>query len=474
MKRKHLLALFATLLLGSQAYALDVSNFESGEVVQYPLVMLRGDTTGDDSVAINVVNRSSKMDSRSMNGLVSKGRFKLFAELVPGKNELKITHGGDHKLFRLTYKPQSNSYKVRAVFYTDNTGDTTYESQLDEPQDFHAKWDASLKLLQCFTADWMNKNGHGRRTFNLELDKNGKVIVHIIKSPKSFEELQKVNGGQAFQMAYADIMKQLPQDKKKYKNLVQIAWSRHDKETGHASGYAALGGGGVGLMGGACFYTWPSGVTNIVNTFTSEMQIDTKNFHADGGDAIFRTAGNTLGASLHELGHAFGLPHTSTKAGLGSAIMFHGYQMGRYVAFADPPWRGNGNKWVPYDEAKESKSIYLAPVSAAALAPTRFFAMTDREYTAKNSIQFGLDDTKKRVKISSADGLAFACIELPGNAEKYREFPVNGKKIKEVFISIDKVVKEFGTDNLTIRVVDAMGHLKNKNLAQLIEKKDKG
>lgn len=451
------------------ALALEVTNFENNERVGNPLVMLRGDTGGDAKSPFSVCNISSKKESRKMEGLVSNGRFKAFAELVPGKNVLELSHGGDKRHFNLDYTPQSNPYKVRAVFYTDSSGDTTYESQLDEAQDYKAKWDAALKLLQCYTAEWMHRNGHGRRTFNLELDQNGEVVVNIIQASRGFDELQAVDGNQAFQMVYRDIHQQLPEDGDRYKNLVQVAWSRHNHKTGQASGYAALGGGGVALMGGACFYTWPSGVKNIQKTFMSEVLIDSKKFHADGGDAIFKTAGNTLGASLHELGHAFGLPHTNPKVGLGNAVMFYGYQMNRYATFADPPWGGNGNKWSTFDEKKEFESIYLSKVSCAALVPTRFFSMVDREYSQDNSIKISLDESQSHVVVRSNDGLAFVCAEIPGAAERFKQIGAQ-PLLKEFRMPIKTLVEAYETDKLTIRVVDWMGHLRHESLDKLIRR----
>ena len=371
-----ILAVMASHLIAANA-PITITNYNDNETIGYPLVLLRGDLADSSLGTVTVVNKSSKIDSCRMDGLASKGRFKAFAELVPGKNILEVKTDKDNISFTLNYEPQTNPYKVRAIHFTDNTGNPEFQSQIKDDQNYREKWDASLKLMQSFTADWMNERGYGRRTFNLELDEAGKVIVHIVKAEQSFEQLQTLNGMQAYFAASKAIDEQLPRGP--YKNLVTVAWSHHDPETGNASGYAALGGGGISTMGGACFYTWPTGVKNIQKTFMSDVQIDTKNFHADGGDAIYRTASNTIGASIHELGHAFGLPHTNPQKGFGNAIMFHGYLINRYATFTDPPYNGNGFQWRTFDEEFERKNTYLAPVSCAALAPTRHFALTSRK-----------------------------------------------------------------------------------------------
>ena len=446
-----------------------VTNYEYNETIRYPLVLLRGDLKDTTLTRVTAVNESSKMDSSRMEGLASQGRFKVFAELVPGKNNLTVKTDKDSIAWVLNYKPQTNPYKVRAVHFTDNTGNPSFENQTKGDQDYRARWDAALKLMQTYTADWMNERGYGRRTFNLEFDENGKVIVHIVKAERSFDELQKLDGMQAYGAAGRAIRNQLP--KGPYKNLVTVAWSRHNPETGKASGYAALGGGGVSTMGGACFYTWPAGVENIQKTFMSDVQIDTEKFHSDGGEAVYRTAANTLGAALHELGHAFGLPHTNPQKKLGNAIMFHGYLMNRYAAFADPPWKGNKFQWRPFDEKFERENTFLAPVSCAALAPTRYFALDERDYTQNNTIRFSLDRKTKELVVASDEGLKFVCVELPGKAEKWEDISAMEQPPKEIRITFKEIGEYYKTTDVTVRAVDAMGHLRNTKLPNLLNEK---
>jgi hypothetical protein len=72
---------------------------------------------------------------------------------------------------------------VQVVFMTDRTGNTRYQTpRQNEPQNFRAKLDATMKLIQCFTAEQMNDLGFGRLTFNLEWDKDGNVEVRKLVS----------------------------------------------------------------------------------------------------------------------------------------------------------------------------------------------------------------------------------------------------------------------------------------------------
>ncbi len=460
---------FLSCLIGVPAAAEDkppiaVTNYASGETVRYPLVLLRG-TLGDATLeSVTVTNESSKLDSREMAGNARKGRFKALAELVPGKNSLVVQADKSRIPFTLIYKPQTSPYKIRAVLFADKTGNPTYDTPFkDDSQDYKAKWDAALKLMQTFTADEMYRQGYGRRTFNLELDENGKVIVHIVKGKGSFEEMQKLSGYDAYDASAAAIGEQLPHGP--FKNLVCVAFSRHVKGTGAATAYAALGGGDVALMGGACFYTWPTGVKNIRKTFMSDVQIDEKNFHADdiGRFAVWATAATTVGSGLHEIGHALTLPHTKNYP---NGIMLRGADtLNRYLGFVDPPCRWHQD----YREFKDGEEPCWSDVCAVALAPSRWLSMDDRKYTEKNTIRFSLDAGTGDLVVRSDDGLAFACVEIPGSSEKFDKRASLAALPKEIRMPLADIAKYYKTSQLMIRAEDGTGHYRDAFLGEMLD-----
>jgi len=175
-----LLALFASPFASAATPPITITNYKPDEEIRYPVPLIKG-TLDDAAVTeITLINTSSKRDTREMNGLAHKGQFKVMTELLPGENKLIFRSGKNEFPLTLRYKPQTTPYFVRAIYLTDNTGDTTYETPLEkDPQDYAAKLDTALKLMQTFTAERMNDLGFGRTTFNLEFDNNGKVIVHL-------------------------------------------------------------------------------------------------------------------------------------------------------------------------------------------------------------------------------------------------------------------------------------------------------
>lgn len=459
-------ACMAAVLSGCAAGGnLAVDNYQNGETVRYPLVLLRG-RLGDPSIAeVTATNASSKRDTAQMQGVAHKGQFKVLAELVPGENRLSLRAGDQVADFVLNYKPQTNPYKVRAVIFADKSGDPTYQSQFTgDAQNYRDKWDAALKMLQMFTAEEMLRNGYGRKTFNLELDADGKVVVHVVKGTGSFEEMQKLPGGAAYGAAADAIHQQLPGGL--YKNLVCVAFSRHVKETGHATAYTALGGGDVAMMGGACFYTWPTGVKNILKTFTSDVQIDKDNFHADDREryAVWATAATTIGSGLHEVGHTLTLPHTRAHK---RGIMLRGADsLNRYFTFIDPPCATNNKQVIEFPAGEEA---YWSDVSAAALAPSRWLALDERTYKEPSSITFSLDADKAELVVCSDDGLAFLCVELPGQAEFFDQRASLTALPKELRIPLAGIAERHKTARLTVRVQDGQGHHTHVGLGRLLE-----
>jgi len=154
---------------------ISVENCSNGTTLRYPVPLLMGVLADADRTELVVVNKSSDRPSRELKAQVFNGRFKALTELVPGRNELMLRAGDAELPLVLHYKPQTNPYVVRVIYLTDPSGDTTYQTPLeDDPQDYAAKLDMAMKLMQTFIAERMHALGFGRITFNLQYDAEGK------------------------------------------------------------------------------------------------------------------------------------------------------------------------------------------------------------------------------------------------------------------------------------------------------------
>ena len=204
-----------------------VTNFTSGEVIRYSTPLIMGSLADDKAEKVTLVNESSKRKTATMTGLAHKGRFKVLADLVPGDNKLVIKSAKGSSTLNITFKPQTNPHMIRAVYYTDKTGNTKYPSPVPNDKcDVKAKLSTAMLMMQSFTAECMNQNGYGRKTFNVELQADGTVQTYVAKGNQ--EPNSGLNGG-----AMDEAINNLPKYNGPLYHLILL---------GDGMGYTAIGG----------------------------------------------------------------------------------------------------------------------------------------------------------------------------------------------------------------------------------------
>jgi len=447
---------FATLATGandkaSNRPAIRVANFNSGETVRFPVVMLDGKLADAKADKVSVAGGRVKCG-----GLALAGRFKVLVELSPGANNLVISAGGDKAKLLLNYKPQTNRYVVRVFYFVDKSGDTRFQTPLkNDPQDWRGKLDAAMKLMQTFTAQRMGKLGLGRRTFNLELDPKGRVKVRILKGRRKASHYRKLTGNQLFSEAHRELRRQAPH--KTASNLVIPAFTRFDPKTGRVGAHTALGGGNLALFGGGDLFSWPDSIAQTQAAFMNAARVDPKEIFSDsiGRHTFWANASTTMGAALHEIGHTFGLPHSRDP----QDIMTRGHdRLNRFFTLIEPP-HARRKEAVRFTD---DQVAYWAPVSAGALAPNRFFALDVRKWKPRGEIMSGVDAKAGRVVFQSPYGLRYVGIwRITPGGQTQSMAPAfvsrNGKKPAEVAIDIGGLKKQLGDMKFKFRVIDDQG-----------------
>jgi len=418
-----------------------VSNHMPDSEVRYPVVLLRG-SVGEGTKTLAVTNASSNRDTKEMQGIVNGGDFKVLAELVPGENNLSISDGvGEPLAMTLKYKPQTNPYYVRVVWMTDKEGDTDYPTCLeDDPQNYEDKLDAMAKLLQTFTAERMHDEGFGRKTFNLELDEEGKVKVHTLATPEAKEHYY----GLGDQTWWREIARWLNREHRDpfVKNLVIAAYTSKDPETGKLSAHTALGGGNLGLFGGASVFSWPDSLADVQPTFMDNAKFDATHVHDDsaGRSTIWGLASTTMGAVLHEMGHAFGLPHCQD----GRCIMTRGFdRLNRAFTFVDPPSK-RALRGKPFDD---NSIAYFAPISASYLQWSRWFQLDEPAIEDQTRPEITFHHDTKKIVVKSEHGVRWIGFWQGDNVSKFKAVAEAGQT--EVTVPLEEWKELLGAENLS-------------------------
>lgn len=206
-------------------------------------------------------------------------------------------------------------------------------------------------MWQAMTAEDMRLKGLGRRTFrldeewsadtvsrdflnaahNLSLDREGAMRstakVHIIRSSKSVSEIRDANCAQQNPSAhrkedlFAFFMDALKEREGPFTSDARpivaglILDSHYNVAQNMILGHAALGchnreGISLGMFGSHLTYSWPRFIEEVTACLTDTRAPGDKVGNDNGEcDTMWEACAIGQGAHLHEVGHAFGLPH---------------------------------------------------------------------------------------------------------------------------------------------------------------------
>lgn len=444
----HYPALLVGLLSAVAAAPPEVQNHKTGSTVRYPVVLLRG-RINKDQRQLTIVNPRLAESAPQIRPVVHEGRFKALVPLREGENTIVLTAADEQSTLELSYVPQTNPFYVRLVWMTDKTGNTKFATPSDDvPQDYEARLRTAAQLMQTFTAERMHDLGFGRRTFRLERDAAGQIIVHTFAGPETAEfyyELGDSNGW--WRNVYRWLNAEHPDPFAK--NIVLAAYTRKDADTGKLRGHTALGGGNLGLFGSASVFAWPRDVSTALDVFGDDTRVDGTRVHDDsaGRSTYWGLASTTIGATLHEMGHTFGLPHC--KDGLG--IMTRGFdRFNRVFMLAEPPSGQNRQTryFTPEQEA------YFAPISAAFLQWSRWFQLDETTYEDNAAPRIRVTD--ESVVVTAASGVRWVGFWVGGDVVAYREF--DGADATEVTVSREEIGKLLrGQPLSTVTAMSASG-----------------
>lgn len=281
-----------------------------GEVIPHQLVVIAGQI--DLPTAAHEINVDQ---GGARHGFpIVDGRFKVLARLAPGANHLVLGGAGlAGTAIDLTYRAPTTAPQIKVVYIVAQDGDGSYDAPPGEPHDLAAAV-ARLRvaglLLEAATGELMARTDLGRRTFRIARDAHGEVDVEVFRSALTTAQARALDGN-ALWRRFADelvVARHAPDTK----YIAVMSMTHFDAASGTVVAHTALGGGDLGVFGSGALHTWPADLDHVVAAWTDPTR------PAEAGlfdDSAFRGTAwanfaTGLGATLHEMGHTLGLPHS--------------------------------------------------------------------------------------------------------------------------------------------------------------------
>ncbi|KZL84770.1 zinc metalloproteinase [Colletotrichum incanum] len=358
--------------------SLKIENFEDGETVHQRCIIVKGTYTvgseAADAFATVDAHDGTSNTFPTQSWPVADNRIKIIAMLSPGHNTLVITRfsGTDetvHEL-NLTYIPLIQSPPLHLAIMVAKDSPLLIDcppAKHGRVSSAHSSLDAAIAKLrmsaymwQALTAEDMRMKGLGRRSFRLEEEwtadttsrefLNGlheaalfetgamraSAKVHVIRSDKTTAQIRDAEVAQQNESAgsrdklfdyFLDALAAygLPFDSSSRPVVAGMILDSHFSVSKKLIlGHAALGchnssGVSLGMMGSHLAYSWPRFLEEVTDCLLDVRSPGATVGNDNGECGTFWEACSVgQGAFLHEVGHAFGAPHTT-------GIMARGY-----------------------------------------------------------------------------------------------------------------------------------------------------
>ncbi|KFY47791.1 hypothetical protein V496_10441 [Pseudogymnoascus sp. VKM F-4515 (FW-2607)] len=349
-------------------------NIVDGETVHQRAVVISGtcrisDNSIEDYLIVKSADYVGKESFPVQNWPVFEGHFKVLIILSPGANFISIEHHHSISEYRsiqveLNYIPLLQTPPLHLAIMIAKDSPLLIDcppGRRGAISSAHSDLDAAVKkfrmtayMWQALTAEDLRSKHLGRRSFRLEEEWAEETLsreflksftksqmsstakIHLVRSEKTVAEIRDAQVAQQNERSHRreDLHKYFEEALKKHGGpfvasshpIVAglILDSSFSAEQNLILGHAALGcsntrGLSLGIFGSHLTYSWPRFLEEVASSLLDyKIPGDTVGNDNNECGTMWEACSIGQGAFLHEVGHAFGAPHTS-------GIMERGY-----------------------------------------------------------------------------------------------------------------------------------------------------
>jgi hypothetical protein len=238
---------------------------------------------------------------------------------------------------------------------------------------YKQRWDGILKDIKKFFDAEMARNGYPNQKFNIELDQDGKALLHVVRGQfKESESKYGYKSGQQIRKEIRASMKKKTIDIDKETILVICGLSKTEGDKVDID--SPFYGIGANQTRGACF-AMDSDWLEIPGLLETKKKVQVREDHHPGDHykkmSLSQFNVTYIGGTIHELGHGLSLPHNKATK---EAAKKHGTAL-----------MGAGNYTYRKEVIKEGqKGSFLTHAHAVRLATHPLFTGSRKDIDARS------------------------------------------------------------------------------------------